>query len=187
MWADFQPQSKGLCVKIYSAEPDLNQWPRDGFYSTTVSRSANWAIGGTHLRNSEWTQGINISYCKQIVNAKKRSLRAGFEPAREDPIGFQVQRLNHSAITAPVHFERLNGVHSFCYYIWKLIIKAKGRKGNQFFSSWRFYNWYPAFSRLLVALLGNRRCAYRWHWALNSFKRKRFFGSKPHRTAPFFF
>ena len=30
------------------------------------------------------------------------SLRAGFEPAREDPMGFQVQRLNHSAITAPV-------------------------------------------------------------------------------------
>ena len=29
------------------------------------------------------------------------SLRAGFEPAREDPIGFQVQRLNHSAIAAP--------------------------------------------------------------------------------------
>ena len=27
-------------------------------------------------------------------------LRAGFEPAREDPVGFQVQRLNHSAITA---------------------------------------------------------------------------------------
>ena len=31
---------------------------------------------------------------------EKSSLRAGFEPAREDPIGFQVQRLNHSAITA---------------------------------------------------------------------------------------
>ena len=28
------------------------------------------------------------------------TLRAGFEPAREDPIGFRVQRLNHSAITA---------------------------------------------------------------------------------------
>ena len=28
------------------------------------------------------------------------SLRAGFEPARGDPIGFRVQRLNHSAITA---------------------------------------------------------------------------------------
>ena len=28
------------------------------------------------------------------------SLRVGFEPTREDPIGFQVQRLNHSAIAA---------------------------------------------------------------------------------------
>ena len=35
---------------------------------------------------------------------RKLSLRAGFEPAREDPIGFQVQRLNHSAITAPDTF-----------------------------------------------------------------------------------
>ena len=33
---------------------------------------------------------------------KKESLRAGFEPARAMPIGFQVQRLNHSAITAVV-------------------------------------------------------------------------------------
>ena len=31
---------------------------------------------------------------------EKVSLRAGFEPAREYPIGFQVQRLNHSAIAA---------------------------------------------------------------------------------------
>ena len=31
---------------------------------------------------------------------KNVTLRAGFEPARGDPIGFQVQRLNHSAITA---------------------------------------------------------------------------------------
>ena len=36
---------------------------------------------------------------------EKLSLRAGFEPAREDPIGFQVQRLNHSAITATYMFE----------------------------------------------------------------------------------
>ena len=28
------------------------------------------------------------------------TLRTGFEPVREDPIGFQVQRLNHSAIAA---------------------------------------------------------------------------------------
>ena len=31
---------------------------------------------------------------------KKRALPAGFEPTRGDPIGFQVQRLNHSATTA---------------------------------------------------------------------------------------
>ena len=37
-----------------------------------------------------------------LINGRKQnqSLRAGFEPAREYPIGFQVQRLNHSAITA---------------------------------------------------------------------------------------
>ena len=31
------------------------------------------------------------------------SLRTGFEPVREDPIGFQVQRLNHSAIAATLY------------------------------------------------------------------------------------
>ena len=31
---------------------------------------------------------------------KKVTLRTGFEPVRGDPIGFQVQRLNHSAIAA---------------------------------------------------------------------------------------
>ena len=32
------------------------------------------------------------------------SLRVGFEPTREDPIGFQVQRLNHSAIAATLTY-----------------------------------------------------------------------------------
>ena len=41
---------------------------------------------------------------------KKVTLRAGFEPARGDPIGFQVQRLNHSAITA---YKRLDPVIGF--------------------------------------------------------------------------
>ena len=31
---------------------------------------------------------------------EKFSQSAGFEPARENPIGFQVQRLNHSATAA---------------------------------------------------------------------------------------
>ena len=39
---------------------------------------------------------------KVLVNSlyRKRALSAGFEPTRGDPIGFQVQRLNHSAKTA---------------------------------------------------------------------------------------
>ena len=37
---------------------------------------------------------------KKKKRQKNITLRAGFEPARGDPIGFQVQRLNHSAITA---------------------------------------------------------------------------------------
>ena len=41
------------------------------------------------------TQEVGI-FCQK----NEISLRAGFEPAREDPIGFQVQRLNHSAIAA---------------------------------------------------------------------------------------
>ena len=42
---------------------------------------------------------IRITY---IQNRKKTSypLRAGFKPTRENPIGFQVERLNHSAIAA---------------------------------------------------------------------------------------
>ena len=35
---------------------------------------------------------------------KKCAQPAGFEPARGNPIGFQVQRLNHSATTANVKF-----------------------------------------------------------------------------------
>ena len=57
---------------------------------------------------------------------EKYTLRAGFEPAREIPIGFQVQRLNHSAITADISIDNesihnlkyltiLTAVTSFCY------------------------------------------------------------------------
>ena len=37
---------------------------------------------------------------RKKVQKKIWPLRAGFEPARGNPIGFQVQRLNHSAIAA---------------------------------------------------------------------------------------
>ena len=45
-------------------------------------------------------QGGRWAEAASMPVSLKASLRAGFEPAREDPIGFQVQRLNHSAITA---------------------------------------------------------------------------------------
>ncbi len=38
-----------------------------------------------------------------IEENEKRTLRVGFEPTREDHIGFQVQRLNRSAIAAVPH------------------------------------------------------------------------------------
>ena len=41
---------------------------------------------------------------------KKITLRAGFEPAREVPIGFQVQRLNHSAIVAACISMKTSGI-----------------------------------------------------------------------------
>lgn len=37
---------------------------------------------------------------------KNLSQLAGFEPTRAEPIGFQVQRLNHSATTAHLHLLR---------------------------------------------------------------------------------
>ena len=45
----------------------------------------------------------HVCFNKQNQNVGKVTLRVGFEPTREIPIGFQVQRLkrlNHSAIAA---------------------------------------------------------------------------------------
>ena len=53
-------------------------------------------------------QGISESFTfgeEKQFHVKKRTQRAGVEPARGDPIGFQVQRLNHSAIAA---YEEVN-------------------------------------------------------------------------------
>ena len=43
---------------------------------------------------------IKINFKNWKKKKKKFSQSAGFEPARENPIGFQVQRLNHSATAA---------------------------------------------------------------------------------------
>ena len=51
-----------------------------------------------HMLEVFVTSGVSITGTKKEAH----TLRAGFEPAQGYPIGFQVQRLNHSAITANV-------------------------------------------------------------------------------------
>ena len=46
-------------------------------------------------------------------------MRARFEPAQEDPIGFRVQRLNHSAITSDAI--RLSALCSTSSFQWNLL------------------------------------------------------------------
>ena len=41
------------------------------------------------------------------------SLRVGFEPTREDPNGFQVHRLNHSAIAAVESGAKTSTCHKY--------------------------------------------------------------------------
>ena len=51
------------------------------------------------------------------------SLRTGFEPVREDPNGFQVHRLNHSAIAATLYLARsLKLLHLSLQLIYKPLI-----------------------------------------------------------------
>ena len=57
--------------------------------------STDWANRALVMMNAPQEE-----LTETIVPSLKSSLRAGFEPAREIPIGFQVQRLNHSAIAA---------------------------------------------------------------------------------------
>ena len=63
-----------------------------------------------HERNSSKNSSREILVANFVIKwsfetTKKYfrfSLRTGFEPVREDPNGFQVHRLNHSAIAAAV-------------------------------------------------------------------------------------
>ena len=106
--------------------------------------SSTWALPSRNFdvpcdfntfASTSWTQ--NLTYSKErhekerLGGWKKKliSLRAGFEPAREDPIGFQVQRLNHSAITADYSFNGkclyLNMILLLAPWIHLLILRIK--------------------------------------------------------------
>ena len=78
------------------------------------------------------------------------SLRAGFEPAREDPIGFQVQRLNHSAITAAVLESKLKQARclpasAMDWIITRLVF-------NALWADWLWNKNYPDWLSLQIAL-----------------------------------
>ena len=64
-------------------------------------------ITGKFFNNYLVFQHVDLKFCMVIVfsilqEMKNNSQPTGFEPVRGDPIGFRVQRLNHSATTAAV-------------------------------------------------------------------------------------
>ncbi|CAG7834313.1 unnamed protein product [Allacma fusca] len=61
--------------------------------STTRYWNQAWAF------NLQFYGGTNI-FARDLPQTTGPRLPAGFEPAREDPIGLAVQRLNHSAKAA---------------------------------------------------------------------------------------
>ena len=52
----------------------------------------------TFMNNAHMMCDVLVTLLR--LSHKKYSLPTGFEPVRGDPIGFRVQRLNHSATTA---------------------------------------------------------------------------------------
>ena len=54
----------------------------------------------TEIMDSKQTKKQLLEPLAELWRAVKNSQPAGFEPARGDPIGFRVQRLNHSATVA---------------------------------------------------------------------------------------
>jgi hypothetical protein len=61
---------------------------------------------------------MTLTHCrgeksKVIIVMKMISQPAGFEPARGDPNGFQVHRLNHSATTAYIKCQVVVYIHLF--------------------------------------------------------------------------
>ena len=62
---------------------------------------------------------VSSQRARKIVKAHKtQSLRVGFEPTREFPIGFQVQSLNHSAIAADAATHQTNSGGPILYFYW---------------------------------------------------------------------
>ena len=57
---------------------------------------------------------ISVNNSKKLSGIKSFSLRIGFEPMREKPIGFRVQLLNHSDTAAYINLS-LNLIFRYNY------------------------------------------------------------------------
>ena len=86
------------------------------------------------------------------ISLKQISQLAGFEPTRAEPIGFQVQRLNHSATTACV------------VYVWAKSVEMRGIEPRAFHmqSERSTTELHPLFC-LLTEKLTNQKT---WTWGI---------------------
>ena len=140
-----------------------------------LSRKSTWE---SLVRQSQLLANTSIGSCSQLLPSiflKKQdwTLRAGFEPAREIPLGFQVQRVNHSAITAllTLFIFWWNLIPSLDYFLLALLfafllrivvmvvskwcrLHVRSRKSNweslvrqsQLFANTSIGSWFPTFS-----------------------------------------
>ena len=97
------------------------------------------------LHCNNWRGEIRLGEGGKKKDRKKKkivkvSLRAGFEPARGDPIGFQVQRLNHSAITARRKDVRLLNICSFAG-VWRETWIHKQVESDPRFIQSHLFHW----------------------------------------------
>ena len=99
------------CISSYSRRFSAREYDDyDVCVSCCARRLFCTILRWKYKRSIIWKSGLlgRHPHLSLTILLKVVTLRAGFEPAREYPIGFQVQRLNHSAITALKHDERLH-------------------------------------------------------------------------------
>ena len=103
----FQMKSTGFHLKSARFHADF-MWNRKTHLQRIATLCFDDLIWNTKI-NTDWdvtssmARKVNLTDLrteKFTIFTKDISLRTGFEPARGVPIGFQVQRLNHSAIAA---------------------------------------------------------------------------------------
>jgi hypothetical protein len=88
-----QERKKGKFTEIFAGQgaPPVSTTPEANFATSFASFFDT---------NGKFATGVNTLIITAPSKIRKLSQSAGFEPAWGNPIGFRVQRLNHSATTA---------------------------------------------------------------------------------------